>query len=912
MNSQIRSFCFRLLVLLVPLTFSHAAIAGTSSGLHSIKLLSQQVGFAANSDDLFWTTDAGTHWEKRTPPNSTEESIEDVFFLNTSVGWVLLARGDENDQAQFDLASTEDSGTTWRVSHVEIPNRMADDFSGRGWVFFLDRLHGWMNLAINSGSAFRPGTMLSTRDGGTTWRYAAGQPGVAGSFCFFNAQDGILSGGPENTELHITHDGSTSWQEISLKAAQVSPADFPTYSAPTCDGKNGFVPITFSGREGIKSALVLFATSNAGHEFRLDRVLSNLDETSPGQEITTALADSQLIALGASNKNSLFMTTVPRSGNHTSATFHVGGAPFAVLKASFAGPLQGWALTSSGLFLTTDGGGTWTDITPTRIGRPTSVGPAVDSEPAEPAATSQGSNGARLLDQSNASAVVSKNTRVGFDKGFVPLTAQMNTWWKFSPYFESGLYIPGAVNKKKDINLNSTWVSTVIGYGWGLIPIWVGPQAPCVYQTGLALISATNPYAQGQAEAGKAIAAAKNLSSSLGPVIYYNMENYNTSDSGCRAIVTGFLNGWVNAMQSNGYKAGVYGNAAPAALDFSQLNPLPDDVWITKTALAPNAPIVSIWGLKPLCDYFSKTACTVPLWYNSQRIHQYLINHAETWGGLALKVDRDVVDADVAVSSTGSKAYSFNYTSIDYPGAAYTLAYGINNAGDVGGVYGSGAELNGFVYSKSKDTYTSFAFPSAAVNAVIGINDSDQVAGYYVDNQGNFISFTYISGKFATFSVGDWAAKAAMDINDDGQIVGAYISNGLFEGFLKNRNSGALTIFPIGSPGSESDGLDGDNYVVSSGTNGSGALYNPVLGTSVPFNLPSYSYPLGVNDSLQVVGSTLAGFLLYDYPSNTQTSLQYPGSGNSSASGINDYSVIVGNWTDSKGVNHGFIANPSQ
>jgi hypothetical protein len=86
----------------------------------------------------------------------------EFFYLNTSVGWVLLARGDENDEVQFDQASTEDSCLTWRVSHIEISNRMPDDLSGYGSMYFLNRLHGWMNQGINSSSAFRPGKMLET------------------------------------------------------------------------------------------------------------------------------------------------------------------------------------------------------------------------------------------------------------------------------------------------------------------------------------------------------------------------------------------------------------------------------------------------------------------------------------------------------------------------------------------------------------------------------------------------------------------------------------------------------------------------------------------------------------------------------------------------------------------------------
>src|ERR1700678_4275711 len=100
---------------------------------------------------------------------------------------------------------------------------------------------------------------------------------------------------------------------------------------------------------------------------------------------------------------------------------------------------------------------------------------------------------------------------MGLDKSLVPKPTAMNQWWKFRPYSASALYLPGAVNKKKDPNLNPQWVSAVESYGWGLISIWVGPQAPCAIQKGLVSIQPKNPYGQGKGEAGKAIAAATAL-----------------------------------------------------------------------------------------------------------------------------------------------------------------------------------------------------------------------------------------------------------------------------------------------------------------------------------------------------------------------------------------------------------------
>jgi photosystem II stability/assembly factor-like uncharacterized protein len=880
-----------LAAICIALGSATAAMAGPLEGVQAFKRLSAPMGWAADSGTLFWTNDAGQHWENRTPPGANQ-LIANVFFLDAAAGWALLARADDDAQLQFDVAATEDAGQTWVISHVEIPNRIADEFSGQGSLFFLDRQHGWIDLSIASGSAFRPGKMLMTDDGGATWKESVGEPGVAGSFCFFSLRDGVLSGGPANTEFYVTHDGSTSWQRISLNAAQAVPPDFATYGAPACNGQHGSLPVTYSGPEGTHSDLILYETENAGHEFQPDRVLRDLEETAPGQEITTALGDSQLITLSVADKFILRLTAVPKSGNQLTEISQVGGAPFSIVSASFSDVSRGWVLTSFGLLSTSDGGVTWSDVTPTGRTRamPSDflISTTNDSEP----------NDASLLENSNATTGVSKNTRLGFDIGFVPKTAQMKTWWQFSPYYESGLYVPGAANKKPDPNLNSAWLTSAIADGWGFIPIWVGPQAPCVIQTGLKLINATNPASQGQAEAAKAIAAAKTLSSRLGPIIYYNMENYNTSNSSCRMIVRAFLNGWTSAMHSHGYKAGVYGNPVPASLDFSQLSPLPDDAWISVVPLPAKSADVSIWGLSSLCDHFSKTACD--LWPNSQRIHQYLINHSETWGGQTLTVDRDVLDADVAVSSVGAKPYVFQYASIDYPQATLTALYGINNAGDmVGEYFSSDNKQHGFLYTKG--VYTTIDYPGAASTRVYSINDAGQIVGLYNTSKGNS-GFLYNKGLYTTISLKNNFNEEPLAITDDGLILGNY-ANAFF---LENPNNGVTTTINCLVCGVNF--LNGNAYAVGSQANvqPSTFLYNAVSGK---FTFISEAPPTsGVNDNLQMVGFNV----LYDSAAKKVTSIQYPGTSslNSYVGAINDFSELVGTWYDSKGVGHGFIACP--
>ncbi len=130
-------------------------------------------------------------------------------------------------------------------------------------------------------------------------------------------------------------------------------------------------------------------------------------------------------------------------------------------------------------------------------------------------------------------------------------------------------------------------------------------------------------------------------------------------------------------MHLKSFYAGVYGSSVDAQTDFSQISPLPDEAWIAETPTNV-APSVTIWGLRHLCDQFSASPC--PLWSTEQRIHQYLENEKETWGNVSFGVDPDIIDAEVARPSTGTKTYTYNFDQFSQSGSQ-DFAYSINNIG---------------------------------------------------------------------------------------------------------------------------------------------------------------------------------------------------------------------------------------
>jgi len=78
-----------------------------------------------------------------------------------------------------------------------------------------------------------------------------------------------------------------------------------------------------------------------------------------------------------------------------------------------------------------------------------------------------------------------------------------------------------------------------------------------------------------------------------------------------------------------------------------------------------------------------------------------------------------------------------SFTTIDPPGASFTLAYGINDRGDIVGFYfDPTGTSHGFVRG-SDGQFTTFDVPGASGTALFGIDDRGDLAGGYRDQAGN-------------------------------------------------------------------------------------------------------------------------------------------------------------------------------
>jgi hypothetical protein len=227
----------------------------------------------------------------------------------------------------------------------------------------------------------------------------------------------------------------------------------------------------------------------------------------------------------------------------------------------------------------------------------------------------------------------------GFDTCEAPSVSSMAAWRSASPYTVIGVYIGGGMRACANTAFLSTaWVDQVTAMGWRLIPIYVGLQATCT--TFRYRIDPGSAFGQGQLNADDAANRAAAAGVTAGAPIYFDMEGYDNSDPVCSEAVKSFISGWVTELHARGYRAGLYSSLSSGIADQTAAvregRPPVDAVWVAAWNDTPN-----LFGFTP------PSALPDSFWVAHQRIHQYQGGHDETWGGVTINIDTNVIDGPV-------------------------------------------------------------------------------------------------------------------------------------------------------------------------------------------------------------------------------------------------------------------------
>jgi photosystem II stability/assembly factor-like uncharacterized protein len=364
-----------LFALLVLLSLAPAFAAG------QMKLLSPNTGWAVSGNTLHWTRDGGSQWKDVTPvpPDAIRAGVNllNQFFRDTSEGWTVISYPEKsatptleelrNQKTIYSIAHTVDGGDSWSftpLTYPALPQGLQDTFAGPADIYFLDSLHGWLDMAF--AGLMRPGKLLATEDGGRSWQWVNSPP-HSGPVVFLSLQDGWLLSNEGADQLYVTHDGCKTWQEVSLSPPpQVGAAIYPTFQAPPVfqDPLRGFLVVHYSGEPETPTKLVVYSTIDGGKNWQPAKVLAEAREHTRAAGFPFAIVDSAIIVSTGLSASNVAVVSVPLlDGRASAARLSDRG----VVRLTFADTNNGWVQSADGRLLATDNGGlSWKDVGPRR------------------------------------------------------------------------------------------------------------------------------------------------------------------------------------------------------------------------------------------------------------------------------------------------------------------------------------------------------------------------------------------------------------------------------------------------------------------------------------------------------------------------------------------------------------------
>jgi len=209
--------------------------------------------------------------------------------------------------------------------------------------------------------------------------------------------------------------------------------------------------------------------------------------------------------------------------------------------------------------------------------------------------------------------------------------------------------------------------------------------------------------------------------------------------------------------------------------------------------------------------------CATTGGFSSGAIAFYGINSKSAVAGWCTDTTTGLYDAFVYA---GGK-----FTTVSFPKAMETQAIGINDKGDVVGLYfdTAGAQ-HGYVKKGSK--YTTIDVSGDSSSEAWGINDAGEIAVFAVGSAGGYQSFIYNGKTFKQISDPNQGTSGtiARDLNNKGDVAGAYFnSSGTEVGFLLHGGMYYDVIDPKASTATKPDGLNDKLEIVGRYVNSASA-----------------------------------------------------------------------------------------
>jgi hypothetical protein len=271
-----------------------------------------------------------------------------------------------------------------------------------------------------------------------------------------------------------------------------------------------------------------------------------------------------------------------------------------------------------------------------------------------------------------------------------------------------------------------------------------------------------------------------------------------------------------------------------------------------------------------------------------------------------------------------------NFGEVSYAiiGADTTVFTGVNNQHQVVGYFTVGDGLGSFILSNidpianTPITFGDVYFPGSLVTYALGLNDAGNVVGIYLDTQQQVHGFFLQGTIYISIDFPGAVATEALGTNNHGDIVGDYTdSAGRVHGFVR-RSGQFLNVDAPFASGLTINTINDSRIVAGTYNSGSTtASFSGPLGNLQPFSFPQFSpfdlenypgtfttYANGLNNSKEIVGGvTIAGLPVSAYVANAglfqplSLGVGFDGVQSSQLTGVNDSGVVAGTITVSIG-----------
>jgi probable HAF family extracellular repeat protein len=267
----------------------------------------------------------------------------------------------------------------------------------------------------------------------------------------------------------------------------------------------------------------------------------------------------------------------------------------------------------------------------------------------------------------------------------------------------------------------------------------------------------------------------------------------------------------------------------------------------------------------------------------------------------------------------------YDFTTLTDPdGAGYTVASGINNAGEVVGTYRDASNVDhGFSFSGG--FFTKVDVPQSTSTNANGVNSAGDIIGAFTDAKGSHGFVLHVTA-YTPFddptAVGNTTGSG---INNNGQLVGTFFegtSRGYIATGLPLPPSGFTPVNALTGVGTNV-GINDGGVVVGSYVDGTGTHGFRTIGTSTITLDDPLAVGLGINSVTAATGIDNAGDIVgyfvgasnvtygFVYAGGVYTTIDDPDAiGLTQVFGINDQGDLVGMYFGADGV-RGFVAVPA-